>query len=276
MAPIENCGRVAWICTTCGTQHEPTTQPPSRCEICSDERQYVAWSGQQWTSSEELREHHAIEFDTEAGVRTMRAEPSFGIGQRAFLVPHGPGHFMWECLSPVTGAAVAELERMGGVTGIAISHPHFYSSMVEWSEALGNVPVYLHAADREWVQRSSDNLRFWEGERMELADNLVLVLLGGHFPGSAGLWWKDGPRAGGSLFPGDAIQVVMDRRHASFMYSYPNAIPLAPSSVRRLEARVDDLAYEDVFGYSPGRQIIGNAKADIEASFGRYLAAVGA
>lgn len=276
MAPREQDGLVAWICATCGTQHDLSIVPPSRCEVCCDDRQYVAWTGQQWTSPEELREHHAIVFDTEEGVCTMRAEPSFGIGQRAFLVPHGNGHLMWECLSPVTEAAVAELERLGGVTGIAVSHPHFYSEMVEWSQALGNVPVYLHAADRKWVQRSSNSLQFWEGEQMELAENLVLVRLGGHFPGSAGLWWKDGPRPGGSLFSGDAIQVVMDRRHATFMYSYPNSIPLAPAAVRELEARVADLAYEDVFGYSPGRQIIGDAKASIEASFERYLAAIGA
>lgn len=275
MAPSEHGGLVPWICTTCGTQHQASIEQPPRCAICCDERQYVAWAGQQWTSPGKLREHHAIVFDTEEGVRTMRAEPSFGIGQRAFLVPHGRGHMMWECLSLVTEAAVEELERLGGVTGIAISHPHFYSSMVEWSEALGNVPIYLHAADQEWVQRPSNNLRFWEGDRMELPENLVLVRLGGHFPGSAGLWWKNGPRPGGSLFSGDAIQVVMDRRHATFMYSYPNAIPLPPAAVRELEERVADLAYDDVFGYSPGRQIIGDAKASIKASFERYLTAIG-
>lgn len=274
MEQVEQCRTTAWICATCGTQHSPSVEPPARCAICCDDRQYVGWAGQQWISPDALRERHAIVFDTEDGVRTMHVEPGFGIGQRAFLVPHAGGHLMWECLSPVTDAAVAQLESLGGVTGIAISHPHFYTSMVEWSEALGNVPVYLHAEDRTWVQRPSENIRFWEGRQLELAENLTLVHLGGHFPGSAGLWWKDGPRPGGSLFPGDAIQVVMDRRHATFMYSYPNFIPLASAAVRDLEARVADLAYEDVFGYSPGRQIVGDAKACVDASFARYLAAI--
>ena len=29
---------------------------------------------------------------------------------------------------------------MGGLKAIAISHPHYYSSMVEWSRAFGGVP----------------------------------------------------------------------------------------------------------------------------------------
>lgn len=267
---------LAWICATCGTQHAPSVAAPTECAICLDERQYVGWAGQQWTTPDALRERHEIVFDVEDGVRTMRAEPGFGIGQRAFLVPHAGGQLMWECLSPVTEAAVAELKRRGGLTGIAISHPHFYTAMVEWSEALGNVPIYLHAADRAWVQRPSANIRFWEGARLDLADNLALVHLGGHFAGSAGLWWKDGPRPGGSLFPGDAIQVAMDRRYATFMYSYPNYIPLAAAAVEELRARVAGLEYEDVFGYSPGRQIIGDGKACIDASFDRYLAAIAA
>ena len=44
---------------------------------------------------------------------------------------------------------------MGGIAAIAISHPHYYSSMAEWAEAV-DAPIYLHAADREWVLRPSD------------------------------------------------------------------------------------------------------------------------
>jgi len=268
--------RVAWICVTCGTQQGECIKPPTHCAICSDDRQYIGWEGQQWIAPEELGRRHEIIFAVEDGVSTMHVSPRFGIGQRAFLIPYAGAHLMWECLSPVTDAAVATLGLMGGVAAIAISHPHFYASMVEWSEALGDAPVYLHADDREWVPRHHRNLRFWEGETLALNDTLVLIRLGAHFPGSAGLWWKDGPTPGGSLFPGDAIQVVMDRRHATFMYSYPNLIPHSPATIEALRARVAGISYQDVFGYSPGRQIIGNAKADIEASFDRYLRAIAA
>ncbi len=267
---------VGWICAACGTQFAATIAPPHSCPICLDERQYVGWGGQQWLSPDELAAKHPIQFAEEDGITTMVLAPDFAIGQRAFLIPHGGGLVMWECLSLVTDEAVARLKAKGGVTAIAISHPHFYGAMASWSEALGGVPVYLHAADQEWVQHCPGNVRFWEGERLTLADNLELVRLPGHFDGSAGLWWKDGPRPGGSLLPGDAIHVVMDRRFATFMYSYPNAIPLGPTALAGLEARVADLAFDDVFGFAPGRKMIGAAKARVAASFDRYRTALAA
>lgn len=264
----------AWICATCGTQFESAIVPPTECPVCADERQYVGWEGQRWTHMEELSGQRHIRFDREDGLTTMSISHAFGIGQRAFLLPDGDRHVMWECLSLVTAAAVDQIKAAGGVSCVAISHPHFYTAMVDWAEALGDVPVYVHDADRGWVQRHSPLLRFWTGERLELSQNMTLVRLPGHFDGSAGLWWRTGSRAGGSLFPGDALQVTMDRRHVSFMFSYPNAIPLSPAAVRGLRDRVAPLGFEDVFGFSAGRQIISDAKAAVDKSFARYLRAV--
>jgi len=71
---------------------------------------------------------------------------------------------------------VAEAIRaMGGISAIAISHPHYYSSMVEWSRAFGGVPIYLHAADRQWVMRPDKGIVFWEGETRILAEGLTLL-----------------------------------------------------------------------------------------------------
>lgn len=271
---LDRTPKPTWSCETCGTQFEPAAAPPPACPICVDERQYVGWSGQRWTSPAELARRHTIVVGEEAGVRTLAVTPHLAIGQRAFLVPSGASHVLWECLPVVTDAAVAAIAAAGGVDAIAISHPHFYAAMIDWSDALGGVPVYLHEADRAWVQRRSPALRFWSGARLALSAEVELIHLPGHFDGGAGLWWRRGPRGGGALFPGDAVQVVMDRRHATFMYSYPNAIPMAPAAVRALRDRLAPLAFDDVFGYSPGRQILGGAKAAVEASFARYLAAV--
>ena len=41
--------------------------------------------------------------------------------------------------------------RAHGLRAIAISHPHYYTTIVDWSRAFGGVPVYVHADDREWV-----------------------------------------------------------------------------------------------------------------------------
>jgi hypothetical protein len=223
---------------------------------------------------QKLAQGHHIQFEDDAGVVSLDIAPAFAIDQRAVLIPMESSNLMWECVGLVTNEAVSHIKRCGGVACMAISHPHFYASMHEWSEALGGVPIYLHEADRNWLPRLSPHVRYWSGERLELSDDLVLIHLQGHFPGSAGLWWKTGPRPGGSFFPGDAIQVTMDRRHATFMYSYPNAIPLKPSVVRSLRNAVATLSFTDVFGFTWGRNIIGDAQQAIDRSFERYLAAV--
>lgn len=261
------------VCVTCGTQY-PDVEHRDDCPICLDERQFVGWDGQRWTTSAEIAVDHEIRFEDAAGVMTLQLSPRFAIGQRAFLIPQAEGMVMWECLSAVTDAAVERIAGMGHVQAIAISHPHFYSAMLEWSAALGGVPIYLHEADEAWVGFDSPFLRFWGGDRFALTDAIDLVHLPGHFEGSSGLLWKTGPRPGGSLFPGDAIQIGMDRRIASFMWSYPNAIPLGRKSLARLKAHVDPLAFSDLYGSFDGKEMIGDAKALVEASFARYEAAL--
>ena len=263
-----------YLCETCGTQFADGDMPPARCPICEDERQYVGWNGQQWTTLEALRASHGIRVADDAGVLSLDIEPQFAIPQRAAFLPTPGLKVLWESLSLVTDSAIAALKEHGGVDVIAISHPHFYASMVEWSEALGGVPILLHEADRQWVQRASRHVQFWQGDTCRLSDDIQLLRLGGHFEGSTALHWAGGPRPGGALFPGDAIQVVSDRRHATFMYSYPNFIPMRPADVTAIRDRLHGIGFEDVYGYSRGRNILGDARAAVDASFERYLKAI--
>ena len=262
------------ICQTCGTQFANASNPPASCPICSDDRQYVGWSGQKWTTHAELGAKHRLRVEEEEGLLAIGLEPAFAINQRALYLPTDAGNILWECVSLVTVEAVAALKARGGIDKIVISHPHFYSAMVEWSEALDGVPILLHEADKEWVRRPSANVRFWSGDEHQLSDSVMLIRCGGHFPGSTALHWRDGPHPGGALFPGDALQVVQDRRHVSFMYSYPNYIPMKPSDVRSMRARLEEYSFEDVFGYTWGRNIIGGARKAVDDSFDRYLQAV--
>lgn len=264
------------ICETCGMQFGASAAPLSECPICVDERQYVGWGGQRWTTLEGLAASHAVRIEDDDGLPGIRMAPSFAIDQRALVLATSGPRIMWECISLVTRDAVAAIEARGGVDMIAISHPHFYSSMVEWSEAFGGVPILLHEADREWVGRTSHQIRFWRGDEYTVAPGVTLVRCGGHFPGSTALHWKDTLRPAGALFPGDALQVVADRRHVSFMYSYPNHIPMHPDAVRAMQRRLARFDFADVYGFSRGRNIIGDGRAAVDRSFDRYLNAVGA
>src|SRR5690348_2321562 len=135
----------AFICVTCGTQYPDSATPPAHCPICEDERQYIGPNGQQWTDLARLREdHHNVIKPLEPGLTGIGTHPSFAIGQRALLVQTPAGNVLWDCISLLDDPTIAALKALGGINAIAISHPHFYSSMVEWSRAF-DAPIYLPA-----------------------------------------------------------------------------------------------------------------------------------
>jgi hypothetical protein len=158
------------------------------------------------------------------------------------------GNILWDCVSLIDEATVSIVKALGGISAIAISHPHYYSSVVDWSRAFGEVPIHLHAADRDWCLRPDPAIRYWDAARLTLADGVTLIHVGGHFKGGAILHWTGGSHGRGALLTGDVIQVNADRRSVSFMYSYPNFIPLPPDEVDRIAATVAPLAFESIYG----------------------------
>lgn len=263
-----------YICETCGTQFAETHVAPERCPICADERQYVGRGGQRWTTHGDLLARHRQRIEDDDGLLAFGVDPGFAIDQRALLLPTDAGNLLWESVSLVTPEAVEAILARGGVERILISHPHFYSAMGELSDTLGGVPILLHEADREWIQRPHPAIETWSGDALRLSDTVTLIRAGGHFPGSTVLHWAAGPRPGGALFAGDTPQVVPTRRHVSFMYSYPNLMPLPAAEVRAMRDRLAPYAFEDVYGYTWGRNIIGGGRAAVDRSFARYLEAV--
>ena len=171
---------------------------------------------------------------------------------------------------------VEAVRGLGGLAAIAISHPHYYSSMVEWSRAFGGVPIYLHAADRQWVMRPDPVIDFWKGGTKELFGGLTLVNTGGHFEGFQVLHWQGGAGGKGVLLSGDQPQVCRDRRWVSFMYSYPNLIPLPAKANRRIDKALKPLEYERLYGAFPGLTVAKDAKGAVGRSAARYLKAIGA
>jgi hypothetical protein len=264
-----------YICTTCGAQYAESVLPPEHCIICEDDRQYIGWAGQRWTTLQELQSTSRNQLDVEGPeLISMATDPKFAIGQRALHVRSSGGNLLWDCISLLDDRSVAAVQALGGVSGIAISHPHYYSSMVEWSQALGGVPVYLHADDRRWVMRQDPVLVFWEGETRELGEGLTLIRCGGHFPGGTVLHWAEGAGGKGALLTGDVIQVAEDRKSVSFMYSYPNYIPLNAAAVRRIVAAVEPFQFDAIYGAWFGRNVISGAKEALHRSADRYIAAI--
>ena len=208
------------------------------------------------------------------GLTTIETTPAFGIGQRAFLARTPAGNVLWECIALIDDATVDMLNGLGGVKAIAISHPHYYTTMVEWSRALGGVPIHLHADDRRWVMRTDPAIQVWEGDTKAIGPGLTLVRLGGHFDGGTVLHWADWSEGRGVLLSGDILQVVPSG-HVSFMWSYPNLIPLSAAKVQRMAKILEPFMFDAVYGSFSGRgQIDANGKQVVAASVARYIARI--
>ena len=255
-----------FICLACGTQYPDAPEPPGSCPICLDPRQYVPPDGQRWTTLADLRADHENAIRPEGDLIGIGTEPRFAIGQRALLVPYGDKVLLWDCVTLLDDATAAAVEARGGLAAIAISHPHYYSAMVEWAHRF-DCPIHLHAADAAWVMRPDAAVSHWNGETLDLGDGLTLVRGGGHFRGATMLHHAEG---GGALLAGDVIQVVPDRSHVGFMWSYPNLVPLPEASVRALAAAVEPFAFEALYGAWWGTVIPADAKEVVRRSATRY------
>jgi glyoxylase-like metal-dependent hydrolase (beta-lactamase superfamily II) len=257
------------ICRTCGVQYGAAR---ADCPICLDERQYVGWEGQQWTALAELRAagHRGRIEEEGPGVLGIGAVPSVAVGQRALLLRAPSGNVLWDCVGYLDDELAAEIEKLGGISAIAVSHPHFYGVMTEWGRVF-DAPVYVHAADREWVGRPDPVIEYWTGDTHQIASGITLINAGTHFAGGTVLHWSDDPEGRGALFSGDIFMVVMDRRWVSFMYSIPNFIPERPRTIRRALALVEPFTFERIYGAFWGRVVTNDGAAALRRSAERYL-----
>jgi glyoxylase-like metal-dependent hydrolase (beta-lactamase superfamily II) len=262
-----------FVCATCAAQFPDSDHPPEHCPICTDERQYLPEDGQRWTTLDELAQTHRNDLRQDNELTGVGTEPWLAIGQRALLVPCDGGLVMWDCTTYFDDDAADEIERRGGLKAIALSHPHYYSGMADWA-ARFDCPVLLHAPDERWVTRPDDRIEPWEGDTKDLGDGVTLVHCGGHFAGGTVLHWRDGAGGNGVLLSGDIVQVIPDRTHVGFMYSYPNIIPLPDRAVQRIADALEPFDYDVIYGAWWDRLVRADAKAIVRRSAERYSRAL--
>ncbi|MCM6776412.1 MBL fold metallo-hydrolase [Nocardia sp. CDC159] len=256
------------ICATCGVEHSDAAEI---CRICADERQWMPSDGQHWTTLAELASSgHAFAVrELEPDLFGLTVEPAFAIGQRSHLIRTPAGNVLWDLVGYVDDEVIARIRELGEVVAIVPSHPHHFGAQVEWSRALGGVPVLVAEADLEWIARPDPVIRSWKG-RIDLLPGVTVRQVGGHFPGSAVLHWAAGAAGRGVLFSADTIHGNPDLTSVTFMRSYPNRIPLSAAVVERIVASVEEFEFDRLYD-NVGKIIGPDARAIIRRSADRYI-----
>ncbi|KAG0007017.1 hypothetical protein BGZ65_012378 [Modicella reniformis] len=253
----------SFVCVTCGTNTpaDASGEAHSTCLICDEPRQFIREGGQEWITLDSLKangKHSNVFTPTKADPENMisiSTTPQYAIGQRGILIRTPKGNILWDCITYIDDETVARVKAYGGLKAIVISHPHYYSSLKEWSEAFDGIPVYTHANDKQWVQRPAKNHVFWEGTTLDLLEGEIKVLCpGGHFDGSTLLLWDK------NLLVADTLMVAASRKSVSFMYSFPNYWPLPPNAVKAIWDSVRPYKFDNVLGAWVGKEIVGNGR----------------
>lgn len=257
------------LCKACGTSYQVTDSRPVKCKICEDERQYVPVRGQEWVDLDTLRASHTNKWKQhDTAVFSIKTVPNFAINQRAFLLRTPEGNILWDCIANLDEATKALISSLGGIKAIAISHPHYYTTMQDWADAF-DAPVYLHASDREWIMRDNPRIQRWEGDSLQLTSDVTLMRLGGHFAGGTVLHWSQGD---GLLLAGDIVQVTPGAHAVSFMWSYPNMLPLPANTVSDITHRLSEVQFAKLYGAFEGQDITANAGDIVQRSGEKYIA----
>ena len=162
------------------------------------------------------------------------------------LIKTTAGNVLWDCIAYIDDETVqqvrtpvslyapcklnsGQIRNHGGLKAIVISHPHFYTTNVEWAHAFG-CPVYTSEEDVAWLQRRDApgvERRLIRGATETVLPGVTAIKTGGHFDGSLVLHWEH------SLFIADSLLTVQASVAAQTRGSRAtDGVPrLAPSSL---------------------------------------------
>jgi hypothetical protein len=193
-------------------------------------------------------------------------QPKVGIGQRSIVIKTPAGNIMWDCVTLLDEETVATITAAGGLVGIVISHPHYYSTHTEWARAF-NCPVYLASEDKQWTVQSSPHQTFLDSVETVIPGTdgaetgALAIKLGGHFPGSLVLLFD------GRLMIADTLMTTPSgvgswKTNAvgeprmrptgmttfAFMWSIPNMIPLSADEIARMWSILKNYEFRSTHG----------------------------
>jgi hypothetical protein len=262
-----------FICTSCGTQYADSDLPPRSCAVCCADGDPAPVSV--WTTLDEmqLRYQNLIQ-RVEPSLFSVRSIPAFPDGQRALLLRTAEGNILWGCVTLIDERTIRTIRALGGVAAIAVSHPRHFASMIEWSRAFGDVPVYVHASNRRWVMRPDGAVRYWDDHSLHLVGGVTLTHIATYDQGGTMLHWPAGAGGGGALLTGDVIQVLPHRQRVGFLSNPRNLLPRSAEGVRKLVSAVEPFSFQAVHDSLADGSLEHDARAVVLGSATSYLTAL--
>lgn len=186
------------------------------------------------------------------------------------------GNVLWDCITFLDNETVDWVKSQGGLEAIVISHPHYYTTHLEWAKTF-DCPVYISVEDKDWVNREdkSNSRVFIENNEQDIEikgqkSGIIALKLGGHFPGSLVLLHS----TSGRLFVADTLVTTpsglgdwskgigggKDARpdgmnSYSFMWSIPNMIPLSAEEIVRMWDLLKRFEFSSTHGAFVGTEV---------------------
>ena len=138
---------------TCGIQYAERRSPPSAAPSARTSASTSA-GGAELDHAEQMRGQPPKSARCRGpGLISIGTDPKFAIGQRALHLRTAEGNVLWDCISLVDDRSVDAMQARSAAFG----HRDLPSPLLlldgRVEPGLGDVPVYLHAADGEWVMR---------------------------------------------------------------------------------------------------------------------------
>lgn len=231
-------------CAVCGVERDSTVSPTT-CPICADPRQYLAPDGvPHWVNPAEFAGQIEL-YELEPCLWALKVLDGVGIGQQAKIIVTDQGLVMVDAPCVFSAKAASKLAALGPLKAIMATHPHMYGVQSLWSRAFDNCPVFVSVADQAWLGLKPGALHLWQ-DQIELVPGVTALQVGGHFPGSCVVYWP-GQDGKGVLLAGDTIMANPDRKTMSFMWSYPNRIPLSGRTVEAISHRVKRFEFDRLY-----------------------------
>lgn len=258
-----------YACAHCGYwQPWFAGQQPIGCPVCMDVRNALPEDGWDFRTVADLTGEVETRWaEVAPGIMGFHCAPAFGLGSTGWLLRRPGGNVAFEGAPFYTPAALAEIERLGGIAVLAGSHPHGFGGIWQLAERF-KPEVVVH---REGLRFTKAFKVTWPADDVhELAPGLVLYATEGHYEGHAVLH----DRAAKALFCGDCLKVDFgaDGRpralscHKGFHYQ----IPLSHDELRRYRAVLGALDFTSVF--TPFEYAAGVTRDHAVALFDRQIA----